>query len=193
MRCSAGYAEACSELALGLMIDLGRGITQAATLYHQGVHQQPMVFGRQLYGASVGIVGYGAIGKRIAALCLCAGMQVSVYDPYAEITEQGIERCVLRLLASSDYVVAAAYATPETIEMFNARAFGQMRKDSFLSISPEAFWLMRKRFITHSPAVRFKAQALMWGAALMSSRIQNCRARQCYCYPSCCRADTRGQ
>lgn len=104
------------------MIDLGRGITQAATLYHQGVHQQPMVFGRQLYGASVGIVGYGAIGKRIAALCLCAGMQVSVYDPYAEITEQGIEKVRFEeLLASSDYVVAAAYATPETIEMFNAR------------------------------------------------------------------------
>ncbi|HFH4103439.1 NAD(P)-dependent oxidoreductase [Pseudomonas aeruginosa] len=72
------------------------------------------------------------IGKRIAALCLCAGMQVSVYDPYAEITEQGIEKVRFEeLLASSDYVVAAAYATPETIEMFNARAFGQMRKDSF--------------------------------------------------------------
>ncbi|MGF7162497.1 D-3-phosphoglycerate dehydrogenase [Rhodoligotrophos appendicifer] len=136
-RCSSGYADAVGEHAIALILDLARGITTDASRYHAGQDAHPMVFRRQLAGAHVGIIGYGSIGKRIAELALAFSMKVSVYDPYATIRHGAVDVVGFHeVLSQPDFVVCAAYATPETLRMMNADAFSRMRKDAyFVNIS----------------------------------------------------------
>lgn len=136
-RCSSGYADSVGEHAIALMLDLARGITRDAERYHRGEAKHPMVFGKQLAGAHVGVIGYGSIGKRIVELALAFSMKVSVYDPYARIGHGAVDVASLdEVLSQPDFVVCAAYATPETNRMMNAVAFAKMRNDAyFINIS----------------------------------------------------------
>ncbi len=85
---SAGFVPAVTELILGFMVDLARGVTPAATTYRTGT--QPVARrGVQLDGATLGVIGYGAIGRRLADLGLALGMNVLVSDPFAKVTNAG--------------------------------------------------------------------------------------------------------
>lgn len=136
VRCSAGYGDAVAETALGLMIGLGRRFAICDRLYKSGVADQPMVLGRQLAGSSVGIIGYGAIGSRIADLAVAARMRVLAFDPYKRIVDGCVTQESFEVVLASDFVVCAAYATPETERMMNRSAFARMRPDAyFVNIS----------------------------------------------------------
>lgn len=131
-RCSSGYADAVGEHAIALMLDLARGITETAERYHAGEAKHPMVARKQLAGAHVGIIGYGSIGRRVAELALAFRMKVSVYDPYAKVEHGAIDVVDLdTVMSAPDFVVCAAYATPETRRMMNADLFRRMRRDAF--------------------------------------------------------------
>lgn len=134
---SAGYADCVGEHAIALMLDLAHGISTSAALYHAGEANHPMTMRRQLAGAHVGVIGYGAIGRRITELALALSMKVSVYDPYATIRHGAVNAVSFEdVLSRPDYVICAAYATPETTRMMNADAFGRMRRDAcFINIS----------------------------------------------------------
>ncbi len=136
-RCSSGYADSVGEHAIALMLDLARGITRDAERYHSGEAEHPMVFRKQLAGAHVGVIGYGSIGKRVVELALAFSMKVSVYDPYAKVGHGAVDVVGLdEVLSKPDFVICAAYATPETTRMMNASAFARMRRDAyFINIS----------------------------------------------------------
>jgi len=136
VRCSAGYGDAVAETALGLMIALGRRFAPCDRLYKQGVADQPMVLGRQLAGSTMGLIGFGAIGSRIADLGIAARMKVLAFDPYKRIVNGCVAQTDLDAVLGCDFVVCAAYATPETERMMNRDAFGKMRRDAyFVNIS----------------------------------------------------------
>ncbi len=136
VRCSAGYSEAVAEVAIGLAITLARRMHIGDRLYKEGQDLQPMVMTRQLAGSSMGIIGYGAIGKRIADLAIAFGMRILAYDPYVRIVNGSVRQSGLDDVLASDFVVCAAYATPETERMMNAETFGKMRADAyFINIS----------------------------------------------------------
>ncbi len=79
-RAGAGFVDTVAELAIGFMVDLGRGISRSAQDYRAGC--QPAIReGVQLAGAALGIVGYGAIGRRLAQLAQALGMIVRVSAP----------------------------------------------------------------------------------------------------------------
>src|SRR5437763_12904513 len=61
-RATPGFIPSVSEMAIGMMIDLARGITAATISYRTGEEAEPRM-GRQLRGATLGIMGYGAIGR----------------------------------------------------------------------------------------------------------------------------------
>ncbi|MGE0210916.1 MAG: NAD(P)-dependent oxidoreductase [Parvibaculaceae bacterium] len=136
-RNSAGYTEAVAEVAMGLAITLARRMHIGDRLYKEGQAHQPMIIGRQLAGATIGIIGYGAIGRRIADLAIAFGMRVLAYDPYVRIVNGCVHQVDLdTVLGEPHFVVCAAYATPETERMMNASAFAKMRKDAyFINIS----------------------------------------------------------
>src|SRR5690349_3670673 len=72
-----GFIPSVSEMAIGMMIDLARGITDATIQYRKGAEAEPRM-GRQLNGSTLGIMGYGAIGKYLASLAAALGMTVLV-------------------------------------------------------------------------------------------------------------------
>jgi D-3-phosphoglycerate dehydrogenase len=93
--------------------------------------------GRQLAGTTVGIIGYGAIGRAVAPLAAHMGMRVLISDPYATVEEPNFQQVDLAtLLASSDHVVCLAVANEATENLINAEALARMRKDAvFINVS----------------------------------------------------------
>ena len=79
-RATPGFVVAVAELGVGLMIDLARGITGYAGAFRGGALPCP-VPGRQLAGAVLGVIGYGAIGRHLVGLGQALGMRVVVCDP----------------------------------------------------------------------------------------------------------------
>jgi len=78
------WLPAVSELVIGLMIDAGRGISRANLAYKRLETPQVRI-GRQLAGATAGIIGYGPLGRSVAELALAFGMHVLVNDPYVTV------------------------------------------------------------------------------------------------------------
>ena len=72
---SPGFVQSVAELALGFMVDLSRGVSRATTDYHAG-RKPDVVTGRQLAGSTIGIIGYGAIGRYLAGIAKALGMEV---------------------------------------------------------------------------------------------------------------------
>jgi len=120
---SAGFVASASELIFGLMIDVSRGITAAATSYRGG-RIPPAGMGRELKGSTLGVIGYGAIGREVVRLGRAFGMKVLINDPYSkEIQSVNLEA----LLGQSDYVVPLAVATPETENLIGEKQFQAMK------------------------------------------------------------------
>ena len=125
---SAGFVTSVSELVIGFLVDLSRGITRHATAYHQG-RVPPAFMGRELKGSTLGVIGYGQIGREVVRVAKALGMKVLVNDPYVK----GVEQTSFDdLLARSDYVVPLAVATKQTENLMNAAAFSKMKKGAFL-------------------------------------------------------------
>ena len=124
---SAGFVAAVAEMIFGFMVDLSRGITAAAASYRSG--KVPTAWmGRELRGSTLGVIGYGAIGKEVARLGRAFGMQVLINDPYA--AEAGTVP-LEKLLSQSDYVVPLAVATAETENLIDEKAFQAMKRGAF--------------------------------------------------------------
>ena len=135
-RASAGFVPAVAELVLGFLVDLARGVSRSSAEYHAG-RTPPARRGRQLAGSTLGVIGYGAIGRRVAALGTALGMRVLVSDPGAKVAEAGIEQVDLdRLLAGSDHVVCLAIANEQTENLMNEAAFTRMKRGAaFVNVS----------------------------------------------------------
>ena len=130
-RASPGFMASVSEWVLGVMIDLSRGIALANSQYHSGASARPRM-GRELRAARLGVVGYGQIGQYLCRVAQALGMQVLVTDPHATGVAAGITQVALPvLLAQSDFVVCLAPATPDTENMFDAKAFCAMQPGAF--------------------------------------------------------------
>lgn len=126
-----GFMTAVAEMALGFMIDLARGISRAVGEYRSGQEAEPRM-GRQLKGATLGIIGYGAIAREIAPVALALGMDVVVSDPFKTVTGPGLRQTDLPgLLSQSDFVLCLAVATEETENLMDEAAFSRMKRGAF--------------------------------------------------------------
>ena len=130
-RAGPGFIESVTELALGFMVDLSRGVSRATADYHAG-RKPEVVMGQQLAGSRLGIIGYGSIGRNLAGIAKALGMRVLVADPFAAVDDAGIEHLPLDdLLARSDYVVCLAVATEQTENLIGAAALARMQRHAF--------------------------------------------------------------
>ncbi len=131
-RASPGFVDSVAELVVGMMVALARRIVDATIAYRSGEPPRPHM-GRQLRGSTIGIIGYGHIGTRLAQIALELGMRVLVDDPYVQVVEPEITQTDLgTLLVESDFVVCLAAATPETENLIGADELGWMKESAFL-------------------------------------------------------------
>jgi D-3-phosphoglycerate dehydrogenase / 2-oxoglutarate reductase len=135
-RATPGFIPSVSEMAIGMMVDLARGVTDATISYRKGEDAEPRM-GRQLKGSTLGIMGYGAIGRYLAPLGVALGMTVLIADPFATIEDPALHQVPLdTLLAQSDFVVCLVIANEQTENLMNAANFARMKKSAyFLNLS----------------------------------------------------------
>ena len=128
---SAGFKTSVAEWIVGAMIDLGRSITYAATAYHRGQVPEARM-GRELKGATLGLIGFGQIARTLAPIAHALGMKVLIHDPFAAFTAaDGTAATFSEVLAQSDFVVPLATATPDTENLINAAAFAAMKPAAY--------------------------------------------------------------
>lgn len=130
-RASPGFVPAVAEWIIGSMIELARGIGRYAHAYRCGEPPAP-VMGRQLRAATLGIIGFGAIGRYLGDLGRAFDMRVLVNDPLPIDERAMCEQVSLgALLAQSDFVVCLAPADAQTEKLMNAQAFVAMQPGAF--------------------------------------------------------------
>ncbi|MFA6265367.1 MAG: NAD(P)-dependent oxidoreductase [Pseudolabrys sp.] len=131
-----GFIASVAEQAIGYMIDLGRHTLDYTGQYRAGHDPEPRM-GKQLSGATLGILGYGAIGQHLARIGVAFGMKVLVSDPFKTVAEPGIAQASFEdVLAQSDFVVCLVVANEQTENLMNAAAFARMKKSAyFINVS----------------------------------------------------------
>jgi glyoxylate reductase len=117
---------ATAELAVALMLAAGRRIAEADATVRRGQWSGSAAsafLGRELAGATVGLVGFGRIGRRVAAL-------LSGFDVRLLVSSRGDD--MDQLLAASDFVSIHVALSPETQHLIGAGAIGAMKQGAIL-------------------------------------------------------------
>jgi D-3-phosphoglycerate dehydrogenase / 2-oxoglutarate reductase len=131
-RASPGFVDSVAELAVGFMVDLARCVSDA-TLANRAGKTPAARMGRQLRGSTLGIIGYGHIGTRLAQLGQALGMRILINDPFVKVVEPEFRQTDLgTLLVEADFVVVLAVATEETENLIGADELGWMKRSAFL-------------------------------------------------------------
>ena len=129
-----GNSGAVAEYTIGQILALARGVARNDGAV-RAVAWKPTV-GQGLDGRVLGIVGFGAIGRRVAALAVPFGMQVVVADPLADpdaLAEHGAQAVALpELLARADVVSLHVPLTEGTRHLIGAAELASMRPGSLL-------------------------------------------------------------
>ena len=127
-------AVSAAEHTLTLMLALNRNLPAVHESLREGwwLFDRGQQVGAQLHGKTIGIVGLGRVGQRLAQLCLALGMTVLACDPYIrqeQVNEARIQLVSLHeLLGASDYVSMHVPATKETQDFFDADSLRQMKR-----------------------------------------------------------------
>jgi D-3-phosphoglycerate dehydrogenase len=126
-----------AELVFGQMIALVRNTIAANEAVRNGRWSDYLKFvGTELAGKTIGIIGMGNIGTRVALRARAFEMDFLVYDPYVHESHvnalQGRSVPLDQLLAESDFVTVHCPFTPETQNMIAARQLGLMKDTAYL-------------------------------------------------------------
>ena len=122
---------AAAEHTIGMMLAMTRHIPQAHQSIQEGKWDRKSFTGIQLQGKTVGIIGIGHVGGRVAKRLEAMEMPVLAYDPY--VTEEyaknlGVEQVDFEtLLTRSDYITIHTPLTKETRDMINAESIAKMK------------------------------------------------------------------
>lgn len=130
---ASGYAtQAVAELCISFMIQLLRNVAQTQERCRSGGTKDGLV-GNLLCGKTVGIVGAGAIGKKVAALCKAFGCTVLAYNRSA-VSDAAIDGQVSleELLERTDIVSLHCPLTAETKGLIGADQLARMKKSALL-------------------------------------------------------------
>ena len=123
---------ATAEQAMALMLAVTRHIAEAHASLSEGEWKRSSYVGTELMGKTLGIIGFGRIGRLVSQRALAFGMTVLAYDPFVseEIArELNVTLVDLDdLLAESDYITLHTALLEETEEMINAKTIAQMKK-----------------------------------------------------------------
>lgn len=123
-----------AEHAFALTLTSLRNVINGHNDVVNGKWNYEKFIGRQMDGLTVGVLGYGRLGKLYAAYCLSFGSRVLVFDPYKEIRKKNVEQInsVKKLLQQADIISFHVHVTEETINMVNKQWFNQMKSDVLL-------------------------------------------------------------
>ena len=142
---SGGNAHSVAEHALGMMLCLAKRIVESDHVLRRDRDVvRNNLMGTEIRDKTLGIVGIGNVGRRIAELCSgLFGMTVVAYDPYLtkqEIAARGAEKVELDdLLRRADYVSISCPLNKDNRGMIGAAQFALMQKHAFFITTARGF------------------------------------------------------
>lgn len=126
-----GNTISTAEMTFGLMLALARQIPQAHITMTEGKWDRKKFMGVELRGKTLGVVGFGRIGRAVAKRALAFDMTVIAYDPYIPadvVADLGVELVDLETIyRRSDFITLHAVLTDETRDMVNASTIAKMK------------------------------------------------------------------
>jgi len=131
-------AQAVAEHALGLMLALARRIPESHAYVAEGRWANPVapylkLRGLELAGKTLGIVGLGTIGRRLAEMAGSIGMKCVAYDPYISCAPREMRLMELdELMACSDFISVHAPVTAETEGLIDSRRIRLMKPTAYI-------------------------------------------------------------
>lgn len=127
-------ADAVADLTFGLMLSIARKIPQYDANVRAG--KWGRYAGCGLNGKTLGIIGMGAIGKKVAKRGLGFDMNILAYDPYFDeeyASKNGIGKSTIdEILEKSDFVTLHMPVTNETKKLINEDSLKKMKKTAYL-------------------------------------------------------------
>jgi len=131
-------ANAVAEFTIGLMLAESRNIVRAHASLQKGIWQKKFVNSGYLFdmkGKTVGIIGFGQVGRRLVKKLSGFEVNILVYDPYVSqdvIIREGANPVDLRfLLKKSDYVTLHARVTPDNKRMIGSKEIALMKPTAY--------------------------------------------------------------
>ena len=123
--------EAVAEFTLGLILDLTRNISTSSSSLKKGSWKRSNFLGLGLKDLTVGVIGLGHIGKKVAEFLKLLGCNVIYSDPYVNddrFLKVGIEE----LFSKANVVTIHTPKSNETINLVNGDLLKRMKKGSFI-------------------------------------------------------------
>jgi len=121
-------AAAVAEHTWALILACAKDVPLLDRRMHGGHWDKATHKSLELHGRTLGLVGLGAIGSRVAAVGTAMGMRVIAHDPFASGDRQGIELLPLaEVIAGADVLSLHCPLTPENANMLNAASLATMR------------------------------------------------------------------
>lgn len=120
----AASTNAVAELAVGLMFALARHIPRADATMKAGEWAKKQLKGTELWGKTLGVIGYGRIGQLVGEKAKALGMDVRAYDAYVE--HEDIVS-LDKLLAEADYITLHVPHTEETHHLLGKAELAQAK------------------------------------------------------------------
>ena len=142
---TGGNAEAVAAHVVAMMLTLSKQIIQTDHALRRGTMRDRAAFiGNDVQGRTIGIVGLGNVGRRVAELCRgLFGMQVIAFDPYLDadtIAARGADKVTLdELLQRADFVSVNCPLDDGTRGMIGAREFALMQPHAYFITTARGF------------------------------------------------------
>ncbi len=122
---------AVAELTFGLILATARAIPRADAAMKEGKWLKKELEGVELQGKTLGLIGFGRIGREVALRALAFGMHILAYDPLIPedvIRQANASPCMLEdLLERSDFISLHIPLTEETRNLLSEQAFARMK------------------------------------------------------------------
>ncbi|HXT06570.1 MAG TPA: hydroxyacid dehydrogenase [Roseiarcus sp.] len=161
---SSAFARPVAEMTLGLMIDLARGVTAADRAMRAG-HEKWLLDGAagcfSLYGAQVGLIGFGDLARAFAPLLAPFGVKMRAYDPWVSahfMAQYGVAAASLdEVLAGSQAIAVFASVTSENQGFLGRREFELIRPGAIFLLMSRAAVVDYPEFLRQVESGRLRA------------------------------------
>ena len=128
-----GNTNAAAEHTIALMLAMSRNIPAAAESTKEGKWERSKFTGVEVFGKTLGIIGFGKIGHHVAQVAIALGMKVIVSDPYT--TKESVEKIGAKYVTSldefwgqCDYITIHTPKIKETTALINRNTLNRMKK-----------------------------------------------------------------
>ena len=125
-----------AELSFCHLINISKKFNLAINSVRSGFWTTEGLMGNELYGKTIGIIGFGSVGGLMAKYCKAFGMKIITFDPYKIISDPEVEQIndLDSLLQRSDVVSLHASKNDHNHHLINKRSF-ELMKDSCIFIN----------------------------------------------------------